>query len=71
LKNASPLTVSGKIGRKATLNCAADAVPVPLFRWYKNGYEVFENIVTFSDVSRHTVKASSMLVNFDASICLF
>jgi hypothetical protein len=69
-RTASPVTVNGQIGTRATLTCAVDALPVPSFRWYQNGYEVFENIETFTSLSRLRVKADSVITN-SYLICLF
>lgn len=52
--------VYGEIGRSVKLECAAKSVPNSQFVWHHNGYQVYENVETFNDLSRLTVSSMNL-----------
>lgn len=43
--------VSGHIGETVKLSCYAKSVPNSYYKWIRRGYQVFENVKIFNDVS--------------------
>lgn len=43
--------VSGHIGETVKLSCYAKSVPNSYYKWIRRGYQVYENVKIFNDVS--------------------
>jgi hypothetical protein len=56
LHKSGPQIIKTSIGKKVTLTCSATAQPSPHFKWYRTGYEIFENVETYFDLSRLQVR---------------
>lgn len=48
-------TVYGQVGSTIKLECYSKSTPNARFVWHRNGYQIYENVENFNDMSRLTV----------------